>query len=261
MEVDVALVPSEARVWKRTVSIVVDQLRASSTITTILEGGCSRLYVTRPLTDAYRLAREHDAVLVGERGGYPPRGFDVGNSPVAISRRDIRGRAVVMSTANGTRALSLLVDAPAALVGCLMNARACAEAAAGLAIALDTRIGIVCAGTEGRFALDDGVAAGVIVERLTEALRSRGVDPEWTEAAVAAVQLKSSYPDVLTPLRDSVAGHLCVQIGDAEDVPFCARVDVTDTVPILRPGLPLCLERSSSSDVRAAAPQPARSKP
>jgi 2-phosphosulfolactate phosphatase len=243
MEIDVALVPSEARFWKRTVSIVVDELRASSTITTILEGGCSRLYVTRPLTDAYRLAREHDAVLVGERGGYPPRGFDVGNSPVAISRHDIRGRVVVMSTANGTRALSLLTEAPAALVGCLMNARACAEAAAGLAITAGARIGIVCAGTDGRFALDDAVAAGVIVERLTEVLRARGIERDLSEAAVAAVQLRSSYPDVLTPLRESVAGHLCVQIGDAEDVPFCARVDATDTVAILRPGHPLMLER------------------
>jgi 2-phosphosulfolactate phosphatase len=250
MEIDVALVPSEARVWKGTVCIVVDELRASSTLTTILDGGCSRLFVTPTLADAYRLARAHHGLLVGERGGYPPRGFDVGNSPVAIARLDIRGRVVILSTANGTRALSRLADARATLVGCLMNARACAAAAVEQAISMDARVGIVCAGTDGRFALDDAVAAGVIVDRLSEALRSRGLKPNLTEAAVAAVQLWSSYPDVLTPLRESVAGHLVARVGDAEDVPFCARVDVTATVPVLRRGLPLQLERLEAGSTR-----------
>ncbi len=256
MEIDVALVPSEARVWANTVSIVVDELRASSTITTILDGGCSRLFVTAALADAYRLAREHRGLLVGERGGYPPRGFDVGNSPVAIARHDVRGRVVILSTANGTRALSRLADAPAVLVGCLMNARACARVACDLAISMNARIGLICAGTDGRFALDDAVAAGVIVTRLVELLRSRNVEPVLMEAAVASVQLRSSYPDELTPLRESVAGHLVTRVGDAEDVSFCARVDVSETVPVMRPGKPLLLERfdrSSPLEVAASA--------
>jgi 2-phosphosulfolactate phosphatase len=243
LDIDVALVPSEARGWSQTVCIVIDELRASSTITTILDGGCSRLFVTAGLQEARRLARQHDGLLAGERGGSAPRGFDFDNSPAAIAKGDVRGRVVVLSTSNGTRVLSRLVNAPETLVGCLLNARACAEAAVHLAGLIGARVGIVCAGTEGRFALDDAVAAGVLVERITESLRARGADSSPTEAAVAAVQLRRSYPDVLTPLSESVAGRLVTKLGAGADVPFCARVDATSTVPILRRGTPLTIER------------------
>ncbi|MGD0019351.1 MAG: 2-phosphosulfolactate phosphatase [Candidatus Limnocylindrales bacterium] len=243
MEIDVALVPSEARSWSGTVCIVIDELRASSTITTILDQGCSRLYVTAGLQRARSLAREHDALLVGERHGYRPPGFDFDNSPAEIARGDVRGRVVVLSTSNGTKVLGWMAGAPATLVGCLLNARACAEASVSLAEPIGARVGVVCAGTLGRFALDDVVAAGVLVERLVEALRARGADASLTEAAVAAVQLRGSYPDVITPLRESVAGRLVTELGAGDDVPFCARIDVSMTVPVLRPGRPLAIER------------------
>ena len=247
MEIDVALVPAEARTWRDTVCIVIDELRASSTITTLLDSGCSRLYVTAGLARARRLAREHDGLLAGERHGYRPPGFDFDNSPVEIARGDVRGRAVVLSTSNGTKVLSQLTDTPATLIGCLLNARVSAEAAVSLAGQFGARVGVVCAGTLGRFALDDAVAAGVLVERITAALRSRGQDASLTEAAVAAVRLYGSYPDLVTPLRESVAGRLVTKLGAGDDVPFCARVDVSSSVPILRPGAPLIVERLATT--------------
>ena len=243
MEVDVALVPQVARTWSNTVCIVIDELRASSTITTILDRGCSRLFVTAGLDAARRLARLHDGLLAGERGGTAPRGFDFDNSPAALSRADLRGRVVILSTSNGTKVLGWVKDAPATLVGCLLNARACAEAAVDLAGSMGARIGIVCAGTLGVFALDDAVAAGVIVQDIVATIGSRGGDYELTEAAVAAVQLRSSYADLVTPLQNSVAGRLLARLGTHDDVPFCARLDSSATVPILRPGEQLMVER------------------
>jgi 2-phosphosulfolactate phosphatase len=243
MEIDVALVPQVARTWKNTICIVIDELRASSTITTILDGGCERLFVTAGLDSARRLARLHDGLLAGERGGSAPRGFDFDNSPADLARADLRGRVVILSSSNGTKVLGWMKDAPATLVGCLLNARACAVSAVELAQVMNARIGIVCAGTLGVFALDDAVAAGVIVERIVEAAASRGESGEKTEAAVAAVQLRSSYPDLITPLQNSVAGRLLARLGTHDDVPFCAKLDSSSTVPILRPGLPLLVER------------------
>jgi 2-phosphosulfolactate phosphatase len=247
MEIDVALVPMVARTWTGTVCIVVDELRASSTITTILDGGSSRLFVTAGLDAARRLARQHDGLLAGERGGSAPRGFDFDNSPADLARADLRDRVVVLSTTNGTRVLGWVKDAPATLVGCLMNARACARAAVELAGAMNARIGIVCAGTQGIFALDDAVTAGVIVERIVETIQARRGSHELTESAEASVQLYRSYPDVETPLRNSVAGRLLARLGTDYDVPFCARVDVTKMVPILRPGSSLVVERFVAS--------------
>jgi 2-phosphosulfolactate phosphatase len=243
MEIDVALVPQVARTWKNTICIVIDELRASSTITTILDGGCERLFVTAGLDSARRLARLHHGLLAGERGGSAPRGFDFDNSPADLARADLRGRVVILSSSNGTKVLGWMKDAPATLVGCLLNARACAWSAVELAQVMNARIGIVCAGTLGVFALDDAVAAGVIVERIVEATASRGGSCEMTEAAVAAVQLRSSYPDLITPLQNSVAGRLLARLGTHDDVPFCAQLDSSSTVPILRPGLPLLVER------------------
>jgi 2-phosphosulfolactate phosphatase len=247
MEVDVALVPQVARSWSNTVCIVIDELRASSTITTILDRGCSRLYVTAGLDAARRLARIHDGLLAGERGGTAPRGFHFDNSPAALSRADLRDRVVILSTSNGTRVLGWVKDAPATLVGCLLNARACAGAAVELAGSMGARIGIVCAGTLGVFALDDAVAAGVIVQDIIAEIGSRGGDFDMTEAAIAAVQLRSSYPDLVTPLQNSVAGRLLARLGTHDDVPYCARLNSSTTVPILRPGAQLMVERLGSS--------------
>jgi 2-phosphosulfolactate phosphatase len=243
MEIDVALVPMVARGWRDTVCIVIDELRASSTITTILDGGCASLYVTAGLEKARRLAREHDGLLAGERHGYAPRGFDFDNSPAQLARADLRGRVVVLSTTNGTRVLGLVRYAPAALVGCLLNARACARAAIELARTRGQRIGIVCAGTYGVFALDDAIAAGVIVDRMVAALEAEGGGYSLSESAVAARQLASSYPEFETPLMNSTAGRLLQSLGTEYDVPFCARVDVTATVPVLRAGSTLTIER------------------
>jgi 2-phosphosulfolactate phosphatase len=243
VEIDVALVPSEARGWSRTVCIVIDELRASSTITTLLDSGCDRVYLTVGLRAARSLAREHDALLAGERHGYAPPGFHFDNSPAAISRGDVRGRVVVLSTTNGTRVLSRLAAMPVTLIGCLLNARACAEATARLADSMEAGVGIVCAGTEDRFAIEDAVVAGVFVERLIEAGRARGRSYNLSEGAVAAVRLRECYPDLLALFRDSASGRLVTDLGAGDDVPFCARLDVSTTVPVLRPGAPLSVER------------------
>jgi 2-phosphosulfolactate phosphatase len=251
LDIDVALVPAVARTWSDTVCIVIDELRASSTITTILDGGCSRLYVTAGLAAARRLARMHDGLLAGERGGSAPRGFDYDNSPAELARADLRDRVVVLSTSNGTKVLGWVKHAPATLVGCLLNARACARVAVELAASMNARVGVVCAGTLGEFALDDAVAAGVMVERILEAADRQGAVGNLSEAAVATVQLRSSYDNLVGPLQGSVAGRLLARLGAYEDVPFCARVDVSTTVPILCPGSELIVERYISARHKA----------
>lgn len=234
MEIDVALVPASARGGTGTVCIVIDELRASSTITTLLDRRCDHVLVAVELEAARRIARRCHGLLVGERQGVMPKGFDFDNSPVSISRGRVSGRVVVLSTTNGTKILSRVADASAVLVGCLLNARACARAAVSIAESSDSRILVACAGRSRRFALEDAVAAGALVERLTEAVAANARECTVTEAARACVRLRQSYPDLLTPLRESNAGRHLAEIGAGKDVPFCARLDVSATVPILR---------------------------
>jgi len=145
LDLDVALVPEQALAWPPTVCVVIDQLRASSTLTTALDLGCPEVVVTGSLEGARRLARERGSLLAGERGGRIAPGFDANNSPAELRAIGVRGRGMVLSTSNGTKVLSRLQTMPAVLIGCFMNARACAEAAFDEAGARHLGIGIVCA--------------------------------------------------------------------------------------------------------------------
>jgi 2-phosphosulfolactate phosphatase len=243
MDIDVALVPDQARQWRRTVCVVIDEIRASSTITVLLDLGCTSLYLTAGLQHARRLARETGSLLAGERHGLTPRGFDFNNSPSELSRAGIRGRSVVLCTMNGTNVLSRLRHMPAALVGCILNASASAEAAIDLAVTLDANLGVICAGQQGAFALDDAIAAGVIVDAMVDALQIRGDRPCLTDAARAARRLRASYPSVMAAFRDSDAWQVLHDIGAPEDLELCARIDTTRTVGILRDGPALRIER------------------
>ena len=162
---------------------------------------------------------------------------------------DLRGRPGVLSTTNGTAVLRRVQHMPVVLVGCLLNARACAETALAFASSLEVDIGIVCAGLLGRFSLDDAYAAGIIAERLVEAAAKMAVPVALTDAATGARRLAASYPDAETALADSWSGRLVKRLGEGDDVPFCARVDSTRAVPILRPGTPLCVELHVTSEL------------
>lgn len=247
MELDVALVPSQSRGWGRTVCVVVDELRASSAITTLLDMGCSSLMLTAGLADARRLAREHGGILAGERHGLMPRGFDFNNSPAELRGAQVRGRNVVLCTTNGTRVLASLQEQAAVLVGCLLNVRACAVSAVALAQSLDASLGVVCAGQSGRFALDDAVAAGAIVARALEARTVGGSAVDLTDAARAALKLHAGYRNPMTALRKSASGRLVKELGAGADVELCARVDSSTTVPVLQPGTPLRIAADQSA--------------
>jgi 2-phosphosulfolactate phosphatase len=136
----------------------------------------------------------------------------------------------------------------------LLNARACAVSAVALAESLDARLGVVCAGQQGRFALDDAMAAGVIVARAIEALTMCGVEVRLTDAARAALKLRASYRNPVTALRQSASGRLVKELGAGADVELCARAESSMTVPILRPGTPLCIEAMNSASARTAPP-------
>lgn len=246
MRIDVALVPAEAHRWTGTVCIVVDELRASSTIVTLLDRGCRAVLPAASLAEARRLGRAHGALLAGERNVVRVPGFDLGNSPTEIAAADVGGRAVAMSTRNGTAAIRALPGDADVLVGCLLNATACARAAVARARAVRAAIGIVCAGRLGGFALDDAVAAGCIVERVLEATLAEDGPPTMSDGARGALQLWRTSPDVEAALRNTTSGGLVARLGPDEDLVFCARVDASEVVPVLVRGVPHVIERLSA---------------
>ncbi len=193
-----------------TVHVVLDELRASSTIVRLLDRGATAVIPAASLAEARRIARGlgSAAVLVGEHHVVRAPGFDFGNSPAEVARADLAGRTAVLSTRNGTAVLRSLPPDATILVGCLLNASAVARAALALARAQGADVGIVCAGRVGAFAIDDAIAAGAIVTGLLAAAgvdattcRRRRVDRPQVAAGADRPMRRTHRPDRRRPRR------------------------------------------------------------
>ncbi len=229
MDLDVAFLPTPANALKdRKICIVVDVLRASSSIVTILESGAEAVYPVHAVKRARRFAAERGFLLCGERNGLPLRGFDCGNSVAQLGKMDFRGRGVVLTTTNGTAALEKVARAYAVLVGCARNRTACVEAALNLATRHEAQLEIVCAGRKGRFVLDDAVCAGLLADAMAV---MAGDALELSDSAIAAQTLYRSYPDLLRAFERSASGRRVMEIGHADDLRLCADIDANRTVP------------------------------
>jgi 2-phosphosulfolactate phosphatase len=212
MPVDVVFTPAAAAPAE--VGVVVDVIRATSTIAQALASGYERVLCCAELEDARALRAElPDSLLGGERQAVRVEGFDVGASPREFL--EARASTLILSTTNGTRAiLETARRCDRVLLGSLLNLSAVAEAAGG------GDVSIVCAGYQGGFALDDAYCAGRIV---------RLVGGERTHAASASALLADAFPDALSGLNARTYGPS----GLEADIDYCAQVDLLDAVPAL----------------------------
>lgn len=235
MKIDVAFLPHLLTHAPSKVCIVVDVLRATSSIVTMLDRGASEIVVCASIEEARRIAADEPGryLLCGEVESLPPPGFDCGNSPSEFSRMDLRGRAVLLATSNGTAALTSAAEGAAVLVGSLLNLSAVAGAARERARRGGYDISAVCAGTDcgRRFSLEDRFCAGALVEELAGRCPEQ---PHLSDDAVAAVRLYRSYRrSAVAALRQAEHGQALVGAGLGEDVAFCARVNVSSLAPAL----------------------------
>lgn len=215
--IDVALTPDQLDgpdQRMHTTCIVVDVIRATTTLCVLFERGCRSVLVAPSVADARAArsdlaARGMDILLAGEAEGLPPPGFDYGNSPAEFAGHTFHGREVIFATTNGTRAIRACAGSRAILAGALRNASAVTRAALALTLsdsnshaqnvaadesaavssnmsaASEARVDddrvagsdvvVVCSGRGGRPALDDTLCAGYLVRRLVDAATEAGV--------------------------------------------------------------------------------------
>jgi 2-phosphosulfolactate phosphatase len=198
------------------VGIVVDVIRATSSIAQALASGYQRVLCCREISEANTLRAQlgDDAVVGGERNGVVVRGFDVGASPREFARGP-KAAALILSTTNGTATiLTAAKRCDTVLLGSLLNL----EALVARASESGADIAIFCAGFQGGFALDDAYCAGRIVQAL-------GGEP--TDAAMAAERFVRASSSTLEGLNARTYGPP----GLEADIEFCARENVLATVP------------------------------
>ncbi len=213
-------------------SIVIDVLRASTTITTALASGAEKLIPCLTVEEARQLARDRPgALLGGERGGERLPGFDFGNSPAEYHSETVSGKTVVFTTTNGTRAMTRCMGSGRILVGAIVNREALCRQVSG-----DERIDIICAGTNGAFSLDDALGAGAIVDRLTMDSTDWRLDDgaEICRSLWCREAGSSGDPEqILGALKRSIGGKNLLGLGMESDLGLAAQLDSFDCVPVL----------------------------
>ena len=229
------------------IAVVIDVLRASTTMATALAHGAAGVLPVRDLEAARGrgLALGPAAVTGGERGGRRIDGFDLGNSPLEYGPDRVAGMTVVFTTTNGTAAIDACHEARAVLVGSVVNRTAVAAAARRLALAAGgADVHLVCAGTDGVETREDLLGAGAILDAAARDPAAAGhdvLDPDarlaladFRDVVAAGADARAAPPAALVrAFREAAGGRNLVALGMDADVVACARIDGLVTVPRL----------------------------
>jgi len=215
--VHVAFTPDERT--PAPIGIVVDVLRATSTMTQALASGYRRVLCCAEIDEARALAEtEGPAMLAGERSLEAIPGFDFGNSPREVARAP-GAETLILTTTNGTRLLvSAAMRFAHVYVGSLLNL----DAVVAAARAHGEDVAVLCAGVLGELALDDAYCAG----RIAEALGG-----DRTDSATAAIRLAQTYGSASEGIGAGRSAWNLRRHGLEADIEWCARENAVTVVP------------------------------
>lgn len=208
------------------VVVLIDVLRSSTVAPMLFENGLIELHVSTKLRLAREFAKETDAILLGERGGLPPEGFNHGNSPSELVNIDMTDKHAVLVSENAPQMLPHLEGAEHLLLGSLYNADAVVDRA--LELAKET-IYLVGCGLWGQEDLDDTIAAGYLASRL----KQQSPDIKLEGAARLSMSLVRAFPDPLKALWYSSAGYFLRKLGAQDDLALASLVAQTKHIPEL----------------------------
>jgi 2-phosphosulfolactate phosphatase len=221
---------SSVDVSKEDIYIVIDVMRATTTLTVMFDQGAAHVLAAQTLEQAQEAAqRVPGRLLCGERHTKTPPGFDYGNSPAYFAQRDLKGRDLILTTSNGTRALFACPQRGNCLAGSFYNGEAVVTHALRLAQERNVNIAMVCAGEYGYFSLEDSTCAGYLA---LELLRRRPPNLKVFDSTHAAITLYEHYPparlrEYAHSARELIAG------GQEHDLKFCLSTSVSKCVPVV----------------------------
>lgn len=226
MRVNVDLLPRGS--YRSEIVVLIDALRSCTAAPLAFDRGLTELFLTPSVRVAHRAAASGH-LLLGERSGVPPEGFNHSNSPADLLHFDFSGRSAVLVSDNAPVVLGQLDGAREVLLASLYNASAAARLAATLSRQSGSSISIVCCGFDGQEDLDDSLSAGFLTAELLR------LEPDVTleGAAKFSLSLLQAYPDPVEAFWHSVAGRYLRKLGRADDLAVAARVSLSNSVPRL----------------------------
>jgi 2-phosphosulfolactate phosphatase len=240
--------PSEDDLKGKSV-LILDVLRASSTIVTALNHGARSIIPVGDMAEAGKMAANMDeelTLLAGERGGKKIEGYHLGNSPLEYTPEVVQGRTIVLNTTNGTPAIRRARGAAEIAIGSFLNASTCIR----FLFETPHEAVILCAGTDNRVALEDTICAGFLLHHLWG-----GKEPKQrSDAARIAFSLYAhDRKRLATAIAQSNHAQHLIRLGFEEDIRYCAQVDTLELLPIYKDSR-LQLRDPSAAAVPARAP-------
>ena len=201
--------------------VIIDVLRASSTIIVVLASGAKRVIPVEDETEALRLGRELGTITVGERQGIKIKGFDHGNSPIELMASDLKGRTVVITTTNGTR-----VMVEGGVIASTLNAGAVADK-----IRSQPRVYLLASGAP--LKSDEDLCAALLIEYLIGKINGG----ESVESAVRTAAESLEGKALLNGIRSSASGKKLTAYGSGRDVEMiCTEINAYPLIPVYRNG-------------------------
>ncbi len=235
MKVEVYLTPLEINEEKTKdhIVVVVDVLRASTTICAALAAGAKEIIPAESISSAIQLASNlsRDAILLcGEREGKLIEGFNLGNSPLEYTSRVVKGKTLIFGSTNGSPAIVKTRQSQGTYIGAFVNLSQVVSALSGCEAPID----IICAGKLGQFALEDAVCAGQI---LAELQAGNEDDLELGDGGNAALVLYRHYSESIADVvAQSRHGKYLASIGMQDDLPVCADLNRIPVLPYYKDG-------------------------
>lgn len=221
---------------KGNIVVVIDVLRASSTMTVALHQGAKGIIAVPDMGAASMMAAKLDPrsfLLCGERDGRKIEGYHLGNSPREYIEAGgkLKNKTLIFNSTNGAPTLARCAAAQEVLIGCFLNAAAVLRY-------LKTRpadqIIFVCSGWKSRLSLEDTLCAGYLLNSLLEGRRPANA-PDGAQVALALYDRYQN--DIPTAISESNHAERLRKLGAAADLPYCALLNETDLLPIRKEGM------------------------
>lgn len=214
-------------------AVIIDVLRASSTIVTAISNGAKGVIPVEDMGSASKISQSLDSphyLLCGEKDGKKIDGYALGNSPLEYSAETVQNKTIILNTTNGTKAIKRSLLADEIIVGCFLNLEAIVEALRHS----ENELVLVCSGWHGRLALEDLLCAGNIIYELTQGTLP---DDARDGAKVAFGLFEKFGNNVYETISHSNHAVRLEGIVGHEDVEFCCQVSKFNILPTLTDGI------------------------
>jgi len=238
LNIEVIITPEEIkdRILSDKLIVVIDVLRASSTIITALAKGCRGFIPIFSPNQAIKEAKQlklkkEDVLLGGERDGEKIEGFHLGNSPREYQKNIIQDKIIIFSTTNGVKTFELVKNADKIIIASFLNLQAVSKYCSSF----KKDVLLVCAGREGKLSLEDTVCTGMLFNSLKS---NFSLENQKKDSNLIAQLLCDKYRNKLMEMfNQSQHGRYLKKIGLEADLEFCAQLNIFNIIPVFKNNL------------------------